>query len=145
MSSEYARYDNFSEKLDVFSFRVMLIEIVSGKKNVAFYSFEHSPTLAGWAWEWWKEGRRMKVIDESVRETCRSDEALRYIHVRFLCVQEAPANRPTMSSGNEATLPPLSKEPAFLTHRNLGAVDSSLQTLTNFSHNSVTMSLPEGR
>ncbi|XP_048432376.1 external alternative NAD(P)H-ubiquinone oxidoreductase B4, mitochondrial-like [Pyrus x bretschneideri] len=82
---EYARYDNFSKKLDVFSFKVMLIEIVSGKKNVAFYSFEHSPTLAGWAWEWWKEGRRMKVIDESVRETCQSDEALRWgLRTRFL-------------------------------------------------------------
>ncbi|KAM1544995.1 hypothetical protein ACFX15_044725 [Malus domestica] len=150
MSPEYARYGHFSEKLDVFSFGVLLLEIVSGKKNAAFYRFEHSPTLAGWAWELWKEGKGMEVIDESVREACQLDEALRCIHVGFLCVQEAPADRPTMSSvihmlqGNESTSLPPSKEPAFSTHRNSSHVRSS-QTPTIYSHNAITMSLPEGR
>ncbi|XP_048434070.1 receptor-like serine/threonine-protein kinase SD1-8 [Pyrus x bretschneideri] len=150
MSPEYARYGHFSEKLDVFSFGVLLLEIVSGKKNAAFYRFEHSPTLAGWAWELWKDGRGMEVIDESVRETCRLDEALKCIHIGFLCVQEAPADRPTMSSvilmlqGNKSTSLPPSKEPAFSTHRNSNTVPSS-EMSTIFSHNSVTMSLPEGR
>ncbi|RXH89859.1 hypothetical protein DVH24_032216 [Malus domestica] len=144
MSPEYARYGHFSEKLDVFSFGVLLLEIVSGKKNAAFYRFEHSPTLAGWAWELWKEGRGMEVIDESVRETCHLDEALKCIHVGFLCVQEAPADRPTMSSGNESTSLPPSKEPTFSTHRHSNPVRSS-EMPTIFSHNSVTMSLPEGR
>ncbi|CAN6702114.1 unnamed protein product [Malus baccata var. baccata] len=150
MSPEYARYGHFSEKLDVFSFGVLLLEIVSGKKNAAFYRFEHSPTLAGWAWELWKDRRGMEVIDESIRETCRLDEALKCIHVGFLCVQEAPADRPTMSlvihmlEGNESTSLPPFKEPAFSTHRNSSHVCSS-QTPTIFSHNTVTMSLPEGR
>ncbi|XP_068336854.1 receptor-like serine/threonine-protein kinase SD1-8 [Pyrus communis] len=150
MSPEYARYGHFSEKLDIFSFGVLLLEIVSGKKNAAFYRFEHSPTLAGWAWELWKDGRGMEVIDESVRETCRLDEALKCIHVGFLCVQEAPADRPTMSSvilmlqGNESTSLPPSKEPAFSTHINSNTV-RSFEMPTIFSHNSVTMSLLEGR
>ncbi|PRQ55810.1 putative non-specific protein-tyrosine kinase RLK-Pelle-DLSV family [Rosa chinensis] len=45
MSSEYARYGNFSKKLDVFSFEVLLVEIVSGKRNAAFHHFEHSLAL----------------------------------------------------------------------------------------------------
>ena len=48
MSPEYAQYGHFSEKLDVFSFGVLLLEIVSGKKNASFYRYENSLTLAQW-------------------------------------------------------------------------------------------------
>ncbi|KAM1010107.1 hypothetical protein TB1_044750 [Malus domestica] len=152
MSPEYALYGHFSEKLDVFSFGVLLLEIVSGKRNSAFHRLEQLLSLAGWAWELWKEGRGMEVIDESVRETCRLDEALKCIHVGILCVQEAPADRPTMSSvvfmlNNEATsLPPI-KEPAFSMPRKSSHVGSSSfsQNSTTFSNNAVTISMPEAR
>ncbi|XP_062009541.1 G-type lectin S-receptor-like serine/threonine-protein kinase B120 isoform X2 [Rosa rugosa] len=152
MSPEYARYGHFSVKLDVFSFGVLLLEIVSGKRNASFYHDEQSVvTLAGWAWQLWKEGKGMEVIDASVRETCEPHEALRCIHVGFLCVQEAPVDRPTMSSvidmlqGGEATFLPPSKPPAFSTHRKSDAVVSSSQTPTRFSNNAITISIPEGR
>ena len=45
MSPEYALYGHFSDKLDVFSFGVLLLEIVSGRKNAIF---DHSLTLAEW-------------------------------------------------------------------------------------------------
>ncbi|KAL6200256.1 hypothetical protein ACLB2K_030038 [Fragaria x ananassa] len=48
MSPKYARNGHFSEKLDVFSFGVLLLEIVNGKKNGSFHHLENSPTLAGW-------------------------------------------------------------------------------------------------
>jgi hypothetical protein len=48
MSPEYALYGHFSEKLDVFSFGVLLLEIVSGKRTASFFRFENSPTLALW-------------------------------------------------------------------------------------------------
>ncbi|CAL9013871.1 unnamed protein product [Prunus brigantina] len=151
MSPEYALYGHFSEKLDVFSFGVLLLEIVSGKKNASFYRFENSRTLAGWAWELWKEGRGMEVIDESVREACEPHEALKCMHVGFLCVQEDPADRPTMSSvflmlqGNEAASLPLSKEPAFSMHRNYPRAAVGIPAVTSFSNNVITMSIPEGR
>ncbi|XP_034197068.1 G-type lectin S-receptor-like serine/threonine-protein kinase B120 [Prunus dulcis] len=144
MSPEYALLGNFSEKSDVFSFGVLILEIVSGKRNSSFHRFDPTLTLAGWAWELWKEGRGMEVIDESVREACDTHEALRCIHVGFLCVQEAPADRPTMSSvismlqGNEAASLPPSKEPAFSSaHRNSIAIAASPQTSPIFSNNYV--------
>nr|XP_011461954.1 PREDICTED: cysteine-rich receptor-like protein kinase 10 [Fragaria vesca subsp. vesca] len=121
-----------------------LFEIVSEKKNASFYHCENSLTLAQWIWELWKEGRGMEVIDASVRETCRIHEALRCIHVGLLCVQEAPADRPTMSSVvhmlevDEATSLPPSKQPAFST-----SCDSS--SVTPYSENVVTITLPEPR
>ncbi|XP_062024301.1 probable receptor-like protein kinase At1g11050 isoform X2 [Rosa rugosa] len=150
MSPEYARYGHFSEKLDVFSFGVLLLEIVSGRRNFAFYHLEHPLTLAGWVWKLWNEGRGLEVIDASVRETCLPHEALRCIHVALLCVQEDPVDRPTMSSvvhmlANEATSLPLFKEPAFSTHSNYKAICSSSPSSSIFSNNLVTISVPEGR
>jgi hypothetical protein len=48
MSPEYAVFGNFSVKSDVFSFGVMLLEIVSGKKNNRFYQQNPPLTLIGY-------------------------------------------------------------------------------------------------
>ena len=47
MSPEYALDGAFSVKSDVFSFGVVLLEIISGKKNSGFYSSELSMNLLG--------------------------------------------------------------------------------------------------
>lgn len=46
MSPEYAMEGRFSEKSDVFSFGVLLLEIVSGRKNTSF--FEDDLTILGY-------------------------------------------------------------------------------------------------
>jgi len=47
MSPEYAMQGLFSEKSDVFSFGVLLLEIVSGRRNSSFYDEENYLTLLG--------------------------------------------------------------------------------------------------
>lgn len=47
MSPEYAMDGLFSEKSDVFSFGVILLEIISGNKNIAFFEADHSLNLLG--------------------------------------------------------------------------------------------------
>jgi len=47
MSPEYAVFGKFSLKSDVFSFGVMLLEIVSGKKNNEFNPQNPAQTLIG--------------------------------------------------------------------------------------------------
>ena len=38
------------------------------------------------------------LIDLGIKEDCNIDEVVRYIHIGLLCVQENPADRPTMST-----------------------------------------------
>lgn len=45
MSPEYAMDGIFSVKSDVFSFGVLVLEIVSGKRNRGFYSSNHENNL----------------------------------------------------------------------------------------------------
>jgi serine/threonine protein kinase len=48
MSPEYALNGIFSVKSDVFSFGVVLLEIISGKKNTGFYQSELAMSLLGY-------------------------------------------------------------------------------------------------
>ncbi|XP_015571970.2 receptor-like serine/threonine-protein kinase SD1-8 isoform X3 [Ricinus communis] len=147
MSPEYAFSGQFSEKSDVFSFGVILLEIVSGRRNTSFHRSGLSFTLLSWAWELRKEGKEAELIDASIRHTCNPKEAVKCIHVGLLCVQEDPIDRPTMSlvvlmlSSDTQTLP-TPKEPAFLRRR---AVEFSTQGPDEYSNNELTISLPEGR
>lgn len=47
MAPEYAADGLFSVKSDVFSFGVLLLEIISGRKNRGFYHSNHSHNLIG--------------------------------------------------------------------------------------------------
>ena len=48
MSPEYAMEGIFSEKFDVFSFGVLMLEIVSGRKNNSFYNVNGPLNLVGY-------------------------------------------------------------------------------------------------
>ncbi|XP_020537544.1 G-type lectin S-receptor-like serine/threonine-protein kinase At4g27290 isoform X2 [Jatropha curcas] len=147
MSPEYAFSGQFSEKSDVFSFGVLLLEIVSGMRNTSFHRSGLSLTLLSWAWELWKEGKEAELIDSSVKETCCSKEAVKCIHVGLLCVQEDPIDRPTMSLvvfmlSSDSQVLPSPKEPAFRTRR---TDDRSPQRPKECSNNELTISFPKGR
>ena len=47
MTLEYAIYALFSVKFDVFSFSILISEIISGMKNKGFYHANHSQNLIG--------------------------------------------------------------------------------------------------
>ncbi|KAM0897169.1 hypothetical protein ACQ4PT_022734 [Festuca glaucescens] len=97
ISPEYAMEGKFSEKSDVFSFGVLILEIVCGRRNSSFSDNEWSMNLVGHAWTLWKEGHVSELIDVLMGPTYSSDEVCRCIQVGLLCVQELPAERPNMS------------------------------------------------
>ncbi|CAN6691218.1 unnamed protein product [Malus baccata var. baccata] len=119
MAPEYALNGLFSVKSDVFSFGILVLEVISGLKSKGFYHPNHSQNLIGHAWKLWNEGRPLELIDICLASSCMLSEALRCIHVSLLCVQHHPEDRPNMASvvimlGSEIALTH-PKQPGFFT------------------------------
>ncbi|XP_009345308.2 G-type lectin S-receptor-like serine/threonine-protein kinase B120 [Pyrus x bretschneideri] len=131
MSPEYAMGGLFSKKSDVFSFGVILLEIISGKKNIAFFEADDPLNLLGNAWSLWKEGKSNELMDSTLSGSCSSNEGTRCIQVGLLCVQERAMDRPNMSdvvlmlSNETFALPLPKKEPASWSQLSSTDVDSS--------------------
>ncbi|KAL6197578.1 hypothetical protein ACLB2K_033186 [Fragaria x ananassa] len=119
MAPEYAMEGLFSVKSDVFSFGVVLLEIISGKRNSGFYLTEHAKTLVEYAWTLWKDGKGSEFVEPLLTERCPKEEVLKYLQIALLCVQEDPEERPTMSAvvvllGNDDSIGlPEPKKPAI--------------------------------
>ncbi|CAI0422931.1 unnamed protein product [Linum tenue] len=127
MSPEYAMEGVFSTKSDVFSFGVLLLEIVSGKRNNHFHADQEGPSsLIAWAWELWREGRGIELVDSAMAmgtdhssNNMVHNEALKCIQIGLLCIQENPRDRPSMLEvasmiyNNDSSQLPSPNRPAF--------------------------------
>ncbi|PON41047.1 Cysteine rich receptor like kinase [Parasponia andersonii] len=124
MSPEYAMHGQFSVKSDVFSFGVLVLEILSGKKNNFSFQSHSAGDLLSFAWELWKERTPLELLDPTIRHSFSRNEVTRCIHIALLCVQENPALRPTMTTIilmlNSYSVPlPVPQLPARLHHNNV--------------------------
>ncbi|KAI5590579.1 hypothetical protein BDE02_04G018700 [Populus trichocarpa] len=141
MAPEYAMEGLYSTKSDVFSFGVILLEIITGRKNSGFHKSKRAPSLLAYAWELWNNGKELEMIDPVLADSCCSDEFSRCVHIGLLCVQEDASERPAMSSvvlmlksDNSIDLPQ-SQRPAifagrFTDHHEAKANDCSVNGLT---------------
>ncbi|XP_050217230.1 G-type lectin S-receptor-like serine/threonine-protein kinase At4g27290 [Mercurialis annua] len=146
MAPEYAVDGLFSMKSDIFSFGVLVLEVVSGRKNRGFYSHDHLHNLLGHAWRLWMEQRPLDLIEDMLGESGALSEIVRRVHVGLLCVQQRPEDRPNMSTvvlmlGGESSLPQ-PKQPGFFTERNLPEAESSsscYKSTTSINEITITM------
>ncbi|KAK9092228.1 hypothetical protein Syun_027139 [Stephania yunnanensis] len=143
MAPEYAMDGLFSIKSDVFSFGVLLLEIISGKKNSGFYHEDPTMNLINYAWELWKDGRILELVDPSMGTSFPEQEVVRFIKVGILCVQEKAKDRPTMHNvifmlGNETPIPSLN-QPAFVLTSNHNSANASAGSAPSLNEMSITI------
>ncbi|KAM0869994.1 hypothetical protein ACQ4PT_040315 [Festuca glaucescens] len=127
MAPEYVARGNYSVKSDAFSFGVIVLEIITGRKNngcsnsgrsedlLTMVSTNHdllSSLLRSVAmmrsgsrlqtdmqvWEHWEAGMVTEIVDPCMGGSFHEGDVLKCFHVGLLCVQGNPAARPMMSS-----------------------------------------------
>ncbi|XP_056842961.1 G-type lectin S-receptor-like serine/threonine-protein kinase At4g11900 isoform X1 [Raphanus sativus] len=92
MSPEYGLGGIISEKSDIYSFGVLLLEIISGRKANKFVHNDHN-SLINYAWQSWCDTKGVSTVDEALGDSYSSKEAMRCIHIALLCVQDHPNDR----------------------------------------------------
>ncbi|XP_031271410.1 cysteine-rich receptor-like protein kinase 10 [Pistacia vera] len=94
---EYLEMGIYSTKSNVYSFSVLLLEIMSGKKVSILYATENGKlNLLEYAYELWKDGKNMEFMDPSLDDTDSSCKLKRCLQIALLCVHKNPDDRPSI-------------------------------------------------
>eukprot|EP01018_Ginkgo_biloba_P012990 Gb_37088 [translate_table: standard] len=100
LAPEWTENRPITAKADVYSFGLVLLEIVSGRKNFAFTVSAMETDrwcFPVWAFEMMKRGEMSEIVDQNMGEhEWDEDEVERVIKTAFWCIQTDPLLRPSM-------------------------------------------------
>ncbi|KAM4109786.1 hypothetical protein ACJW30_03G146100 [Castanea mollissima] len=96
MAPEYVIRGMLTEKADVYSFGVLVIEVLSGKRNNNFSQYSYS--ILQMAWNLYGIGRVCEAVDPALEGQFQEEEASRLLQIGLLCVQASAELRPSMST-----------------------------------------------
>ncbi|KAJ9174033.1 hypothetical protein P3X46_017106 [Hevea brasiliensis] len=97
MAPEYALHGYLSVKSDVFSYGVLVLEIVSGRKNHDSHLGGEKADILSYTWRLYRGGKTLDLVDPSLAK-CNRDEAAMCIQLGLLCCQQSVSDRPDMNS-----------------------------------------------
>lgn len=114
LAPEWLTNSAISEKTDVYSFGMVLLELVSGSKNCSYKSRSHSMDDSGghssnssttglvyfplFALEMHEQGSYLELADPRLEGRVTCNEVEKLVRIALCCVQEEPALRPSMTS-----------------------------------------------
>jgi hypothetical protein len=116
VAPDYVVHGQLTEKVDVYSFGVLVLEIISGRKNRS--QFYTSQSLLALVWNHYLSHTLSNIIDDNI-EKDYNDEVKQVAGIALLCTQASATLRPLMSkvitllTSNEPCLPP-PKQPPFI-------------------------------
>ncbi|PIN01088.1 Serine/threonine protein kinase [Handroanthus impetiginosus] len=94
---EYYQSFRCTTKGDVYSYGVVLLELLSGKKPIDTLEFGDDNNLVGWAKQLHKEKKSHEILDPDLITSLSGDaELYHYLKIAFECLDDKPYRRPTM-------------------------------------------------
>ncbi|KAK7310105.1 hypothetical protein RJT34_07381 [Clitoria ternatea] len=110
MAPEYLMHGHLSVKADVFSFGVLVLELITGQRNSSFDLDPNAQNLLDWAYKLSKKGRAMEIVDPTLASSVVTDQVEMCIQLGLLCTQGDLQLRPSM--GRVVVM--LSKKPGHM-------------------------------
>ncbi|XP_031130928.1 probable LRR receptor-like serine/threonine-protein kinase RFK1 isoform X2 [Ipomoea triloba] len=97
MAPEYALWGHLTYKADVYSFGIVLLEIVSGQSNSNYMPIESCVCLLDWACLSLLSGNLEQFTDQKLNSHFNKEEVEGVVKVALLCTSATPTQRPIMS------------------------------------------------
>ncbi|KMZ73975.1 putative Protein kinase [Zostera marina] len=98
MAPEYATRGHLTDKADVYSFGIVVLEVVSGKRNTTFMPRKNSVYLLDVANDLQEEGKILELVDSCMGDNYSKEDAHRMLNIALLCANQSPALRPKMTT-----------------------------------------------
>jgi len=94
LAPEYFMHGKVNDKIDVFAFGVVLLELVSGRKPLSTDCPKGQESLVMWANSIIQEGKLTQLADPSLPCEGHADEVERMTLAASLCIRPTPQHRP---------------------------------------------------
>ncbi|KAJ9183089.1 hypothetical protein P3X46_006998 [Hevea brasiliensis] len=98
LAPEYAIRGQLTRKADIYSFGVLLVEIVSGRCNTNTRLPIDEQHLLERTWELYERKELVGLVDTSLNGDFDAEEACKFLKIGLLCTQDTPKLRPSMST-----------------------------------------------
>ncbi|XP_008804702.1 cold-responsive protein kinase 1 [Phoenix dactylifera] len=98
LAPEYAIRGQLTRRADIYSFGVLLLEIVSGRCNTNTRLPYEDQFLLERTWTLYERSQLVRIVDTSLNDDFNAEEACRFLRVGLLCTQDDPKLRPSMST-----------------------------------------------
>ncbi|XP_031117291.1 G-type lectin S-receptor-like serine/threonine-protein kinase At5g24080 isoform X1 [Ipomoea triloba] len=83
-------------KADVYSYGMLLLEIIGGRRNLDMNFDAEDFFFPGWAYKELTKGTPLRVADRRLQGTVEEEELTRALMVAFWCIQDEVGSRPSM-------------------------------------------------
>ncbi|XP_057743846.1 cysteine-rich receptor-like protein kinase 2 [Arachis stenosperma] len=100
---EYAIYGHLSEKVDTYSYGIVVLEIISGQKSTEIVKNNNNDDddheyLIKQAWKLYEQGKHLELVDKNLDPNdYDAEEVKRVIEIALMCTQASPSKRPKMT------------------------------------------------
>ncbi|KAF5769135.1 putative protein kinase RLK-Pelle-DLSV family [Helianthus annuus] len=99
VAPEYAIHGHLSEKVDTYSYGVVVLEIVSGKRcKEGIHNKSDTPNLLDHAWNLYESGTHLNLVDDKLDPSeYATEDVIKIIEIALMCTQPTVSARPAMS------------------------------------------------